>query len=571
MSKPSTRPLVLMHCEWTRDNELVGQLLREIGADFHAIEQSEETRRILAADRADLILADSGGAIGSLMNLLAFCDNRPGGADLPMVLLANLEDLPLLSELTARRFNALLLTKPMSREQLAAAVESGLRLRARQRQVRDLLVEVSASNDRLATANLALEQRRAEAAEEARRKTRFLSAISHDIRTPVNALVLSCELLRAIGQVSPAATIDVRDIDDLTGALLNNAAALVELVNDLLDIARHDQGKLELAEADFPLGDFLTGTIEGMRPLAEQKRLDLILDIATPTAVLRTDRIKLARVVQNLVANAIKFTDAGRVRVQASASTISGLAVQVEDTGIGIPGPLREGIFDEFAQLRNPERDRTKGTGLGLAICRRLVQTMGGTIAVVTAPEQSGSTFEVTLPPSRVTLDGALQTPTDPLPIPPGPNRYRGEVLVVEDHEPSRVLLQRLLRQVGLTVRTAENGQEALDQVERSRPDLVLMDLMMPVLGGLETLRVLRAAPLSRDLGVIILTGDPGNRTSDALAVEGASAFLSKPVEVPLLLEMLGRFLPAADSDASPSAEFESDRSAALNREIKPA
>ncbi len=549
MNETPARPLVLMHCEWARDRELAGQLIRNLGADFHVIQDADETRKILEVDGADLILADSGGGVGPLAALLSLLDHRPEAADLPMVLMANLDELPLLGELIARRFNAVLLSKPMGREQLAAAVESGLRLRARQRQVRDLLTEVSASNARLASANLALEERREESAEEARRKTRFLAAISHDIRTPVNALVLSCQLLRAIGQTSSTGSIDARDVDELTGALLSNASALVELVNDLLDIARHDQGKLEFAESDFPLGDFLTATVEGMRPLAEQKRLDLILDVAESSAILRTDRVKLARIVQNLVANAIKFTETGHVRVSAHASTRDGLLLQVEDTGIGIPESMREGIFDEFAQLRNPERDRTKGTGLGLAICRRLVVAMGGEIEVVTRPDQSGSTFEVSLPPSRVALD------SDPNPDSgkgafPGHARYRGEVLVVEDHEPSRILLQRLLRQAGLTVRTAENGQEALDQIERSRPNLVLMDLMMPVMGGLEALRVLRSNPENRDLKVIILTGDLGGRTDAEPTIEGASSFLSKPVEVPTLFEMLERFLPTTTSTA---------------------
>ena len=543
MNDPSTpRPLILIHCEWARDRELLGQLIQDLGADFHPIEDIEAIRQILGADRADLIVADSSGGIGPLTTLLTLLDSRPEAADLPMVLLANPDELPLLSELPTRRFNAVLLTKPMGREQLAAAVESGLRLRARQRQVRDLLTEVSASNARLASANLALEERREESAEEARRKTRFLAAISHDIRTPVNALILSCQLLRAIGQASPSGSIDARDVDELTGALLSNASALVELVNDLLDIARHDQGKLEFSESDFPLGDFLSATVEGMRPLSEQKRLDLILDVATPTAILRTDRVKLGRIVQNLVANAIKFTEAGHVRVSARASTQDGLLLQVEDSGIGIPEPMREGIFDEFAQLRNPERDRTKGTGLGLAICRRLVVAMGGKIEVGTRPDQAGSTFEVSLPPSRVALD------SDPNPDAgkgafPSHARYQGEVLVVEDHEPSRILLQRLLRQAGLTVRTAENGQEALDQIEKSRPNLVLMDLMMPVMGGLEALRILRSKPENEDLNVIILTGDLGGRTTAEPSIEGASSFLSKPVEVPTLFEMLEKYL----------------------------
>ena len=543
MTELQPRPLILTHFVWLRDRELVGQLLGSLGIDSRPIEHVEATRLVLEQNQVDLILADSTGGVGPLTTLLALLDDRPEWADLPMVLLANPDDLPLLSELTTRRFNALLLTKPMGREQLVAAIESGLRLRARQREVQTLLAKVSASNAQLASANQALERSRGEAAEEAQRKTRFLSAISHDIRTPVNALILSCQLLRAISEVgtATATAIDADDVDDLTGALLTNASALVELVNDLLDIARHDQGKLEFTESDFALDAFLTATIDGMRPLAEQKHLRLSLDIATPGAVLRTDRVKLARVVQNLVANAIKFTDAGEVRVAGRASTQFGATLTVQDTGVGIPDVLRAGIFDEFAQLRNPERDRTKGTGLGLAICRRLVVAMGGTIEITTQCDQTGSTFEVTLPPVRVALDGAQVPAPGGRPTRSNP-RFQGEVLVVEDHEPSRTLLQRLLRQTGLTVATAENGHDALDQIHHHRPDLVLMDLMMPVMGGRETLHHLRADPDSRDLKVIILTGDLEADCSPAF-IEGATACLSKPVEVPLLIELLEKYL----------------------------
>jgi len=547
MDDAGRRPLALVHCGWPRDRELLGELLGSLGADIWSAGDPADLRRLLAEDRIDLVVADSTGGHGTLFELLGEIDGRAEVGELPMVLLVDSGELAALVDPTVRRFNAVYLTKPMGREQLTAAVESGLRYRARQRQVRDLLGQVSASNERLAAANSALELRRDEAAEEARRKTRFLSAISHDIRTPVNAMVLSCQLLRAIGlgQFEPG------EIRALTEEMLNNAASLVELVNDLLDIARYDQGKLEFVESEFPLGGFLVGTLEGMRPLAFQKALGLEAEVETPAAVLRTDRIKLGRVVQNLVANAIKFTDEGEVRVAARASTDSGLVLTVRDTGVGIPEAMRENIFDEFAQLRNPERDRTKGTGLGLAICRRLVTAMGGEIRVASEPGQRGSTFRVTLPPSRVARDGVdsgeAPRPRPAAAIGAGPlGRFTGRVLVVEDHEPSRVLVRRLLQQSGLEVEVAANGREALAKLDRDRPDLVLMDLMMPEMGGLEALRAIRSRADREGLPVVILTGDLGERGEADLIRAGATACLTKPVEFPTLAEILGRLVPAA-------------------------
>jgi len=460
---------------------------------------------LLNDDRVDLILADTGCGHGPLYDLFDVLDRRAETADLPMVLLSEPGGQDMLAEATTRRFNAVLLNKPVGQKQLGAAVDAGLRFRARHRQVRDLLRQLEASNDRLAAANAELERRRDESVEEARRKTRFLAAISHDIRTPVNALVLTCQLLEMISQ-----------------------------------------GELEFTETEFPLADFLAKSVESLRPLAEQKSLVLRAEVETPGAVVRTDRVKLGRVVQNLVSNAIKFTEAGEVRVVASAATARGLALTVSDTGVGIPESMREGIFDEFAQLRNPERDRTKGTGLGLAICRRLVTAMGGEIRVVAGPPGArGSTFLVELPPARVVADGPPEKAGSAERPEPAVSGFGGRVLLVEDHEPSRLVMRRVLQRLGLSVDVAVNGRDALGHLEQTLPDLVLLDLMMPEMGGLEALQTIRRRPEWADLPVVILTGDVNERQDEGLAEAGASAFLSKPLDLPQLTSLLARLIPA--------------------------
>ncbi len=535
MAEPARTPLVLVRCGWQRDRELVGQMLGMLGASARSIDDPAELQRLLVEDRIDLVLADAAGGLASLRELLQLLDDRAESAELPMVLLAPPDELTDLAVLTSRRFNAVLLTKPVAREQLAAAVESGLRFRDHQRQVRELL-------RRLSTANAELEIRRAAAEEEARRKTRFLAAISHDIRTPVNALVLTCQLLEMAGngrgQTDPA------EVHELIAGLRTHAASLVELVNDLLDIARYDQGKLEFHETEFSLGPFASQTLEALRPLARQKSLALTLDNASPRAVVQADRVKLARVLQNLVSNAIKFTESGEIGVTLRASTADGLRLSVRDTGIGIPPAQHESIFDEFAQLRNPERDRTKGTGLGLAICRRLVTAMDGQIRVVPEPQERGTTFLVTLPPDRVVADDRAPEATPPPASQPSHARFTGRVLIVDDHDPSRLVLQRLLQRLGLDVTVAASGREALKLLQPSQPDLVLLDLMMPDLSGLDVLRIIRQRPELDELPVVILTGDVTDQSESQLAAAGASGFLSKPLDLPKLTALLDRLEP---------------------------
>jgi len=241
-----------------------------------------------------------------------------------------------------------------------------------------------------------LDARRREAEEASVRKTRFLAAVSHDIRTPANAISLLAELIRRTA-TSPSLAAEV---PDLALELHASAMSLVNLLGDVLDVARFDSDKIELQEAEFPLAPLLTEEHRQLLPLAREKGLALEVDPPPDAIVLRTDRIKLARVVSNLVGNAIKFTDRGEVRIAAEHDS-RGLRIHIKDTGVGIAPEDQQHIFDEFFQLRNPERDRNKGSGLGLTICKRLVEAMGGKLSVGSTPGQ-GSTFTVTLPPFTV-------------------------------------------------------------------------------------------------------------------------------------------------------------------------
>jgi len=242
-----------------------------------------------------------------------------------------------------------------------------------------------------------LDLRRREAEEASVRKTRFLAAVSHDIRTPANAISLLAELIRR-SSGNPAMSADV---PELAMELHHSAMSLVNLLGDVLDVARFDSGRIELEESEFDLTQFLQDEMRQMQPLARQKSLELVCAFPPRPVRIRTDRIKLSRIIGNLVGNAIKFTERGQIRLEAQGENGQGIEIRISDTGIGIAPEFLRHIFDEFFQLRNPERDRTKGTGLGLSICKRLVDAMGGKIEVVSQPG-AGSTFTVILPPSAV-------------------------------------------------------------------------------------------------------------------------------------------------------------------------
>jgi two-component system sensor histidine kinase EvgS len=242
-----------------------------------------------------------------------------------------------------------------------------------------------------------LDARRREAEEASVRKTRFLAAVSHDIRTPANAISLLAELIRRTAATPALAS----EVPELAKELHGSAMSLVELLGDVLDLARYDSGRLEIQESEFALGELLDEEYRRFAPMAREKGLSLNLVTPAQTVRLRTDRIKLSRVIGNLVGNAIKFTAEGEVRLEGVRDGDATPLIRVHDTGIGIAPEHQENIFDEFVQLHNRERDRNKGTGLGLTICKRLVDAIGGTLTLESEPGK-GSTFTVALPPQSV-------------------------------------------------------------------------------------------------------------------------------------------------------------------------
>ena len=242
-----------------------------------------------------------------------------------------------------------------------------------------------------------LDFRRREAEEASVRKSRFLAAVSHDIRTPANAISLLAELM----QRSAATPALFAEVPEIATDLKRSAMTLVDLVSDVLDLTRFDSGRIDLHETEFSLGDMIREECRSLLPIAREKGLAFDCHLLTENTVVRTDRVKLSRILGNLINNAIKFTDTGRVVVTNQLHPDGSLQIDVIDTGPGIAVENQVRIFDEFFQLRAPGRDSSKGSGLGLAICQRLIEAMGGKITVKSAPGQ-GSTFSVLLPVTTV-------------------------------------------------------------------------------------------------------------------------------------------------------------------------
>jgi len=245
--------------------------------------------------------------------------------------------------------------------------------------------------------NEELDRRRREAEEASGRKSRLLASVSHDIRSPLNAINLTAEVIR---QAAADPDLAAR-VPGLAQRLQANARAMGDLVADVLDLSALESGRVQLHESEFLLAEVLADECRRLLPLAQAKNLALSIGPAGPAVRVRADRVKLARVLSNLVTNAIKFTEAGGVTVTAALTAERAVVVRVRDTGVGIAREDLDRIFGEFARVGSPGRDLAEGWGLGLAICQRLVDLMGGAITVESRPNR-GSVFSVTLPASCV-------------------------------------------------------------------------------------------------------------------------------------------------------------------------
>jgi signal transduction histidine kinase len=264
--------------------------------------------------------------------------------------------------------------------------------------------EISAQNERLKAQAAELERRegesvrlRREAEEASVRKSRFLAAASHDIRTPANAIGLLAELVQR-SAIDPEARADV---PELAQELQKCSMGLVGLIGDVLDLTRLDLGQVELRPVEFELGAWLKEECAKLQPLAEEKQLGFECVPPAQPVRLSCDQSKLGRIVANLIGNAVKYTQKGQVQVSAEQTKGGPARIVVRDTGIGIATEFQEKIFDEYFQLKHPDRDRNKGTGLGLSISKRFLDVMGGQLTVQSALGE-GSTFTVTLPASMV-------------------------------------------------------------------------------------------------------------------------------------------------------------------------
>lgn len=367
------------------------------------------------------------------------------------------------------------------------------------------------------------------AAEEATRaKSRFLAVVGHDIRTPLAGVLGVLEL------------IDRRRLSQRDRRLVAMAAtsgeALVDLANATLDLSRLEAGTESLDRRDFDLSALLAAAAALLRPLAEQKGLALTLRPPSEELRLHGDAGKIHRILINLLRNAVSFTERGEVELAAVLQRVGSekgleLRLEVRDTGIGIDRAMQRQIFRDFVQVDPETGRRNGGVGLGLAICSKLVELMGGSISIASAKGQ-GSIFSVRLP---VMAAKAAVRPGEVV------TRQLQTILVVDDDPVTREVARLMVGKAGHKVQAAASGEAALKMLRKRSFDLVLLDMHMAGIDGIETTVAIRALPGITQPRIVALTADVSPQTTRRMRAAGLTTILSKPITSTALLQVVGR------------------------------
>ena len=509
---------LLLLAPTARDGQLSREILCEAGLEAHVCANLDELCDEIEQGAGAVLLTDVTLSGASPERLTETLREQPPWSDLPIVLLSprGAESATAVWAMN-NLSNLTVLEQPVRVMTLVSALRTAVKARQRQYELRDRLEAL-----RLAD----------------RQKDEFLATLSHELRNPLAPIRNALHIMRLAGADQETRT---RLMDTLERQVGN----VIRLVDDLLELSRVNQGRIELRKQRLSLSTVLRGALEVSAPLVEAAGHELIVSEPAEKILIHADPVRMNQIVANLLNNAAKYTErGGRVSV---ATRLEGAdaVISVRDTGIGIPPEMLTRIFDLFVQVDPGDTVSRQGLGIGLTLVKRLVEMHGGTVVARSEGRGTGSEFIVRLPAfsdQRAPGSGGERRP--------GGERRRQEsrtyrILVVDDFHDSADSLAALLRLLGHEVRVAYDGPAALAMADAFQPEAALLDIGMPGMDGIELAKQLRQQRSSKELLLIALTGYGRDEDKRRSLEAGFDSHLVKPVDLPALNALLAEHVPA--------------------------
>jgi len=390
-------------------------------------------------------------------------------------------------------------------------------------------------------------------------KSAFLSTVSHELRTPLTSVLGFAKIIKkrldekifpVTDKADPKTTKTIQQITENLAVVVSEGERLTHLINDVLDLAKIEAGKMEWNMETVSMGEVAERAIAATTALFENKSLVLDKNIQLNIPDITGDRDKLIQVMVNLISNSVKFTPAGKVTCKVSRKK-NEIVVSISDTGIGIAPQDHAAVFEQFRQVGDTLTDKPKGTGLGLPICKEIVEHHGGRIWVESELGK-GSTFSFALPTTKTTapkpihLDDLITRLKEQ--VVQSQLNTKGKaarLLIVDDDDSIRSLLEQELSDAGYFIEEASNGKEALAKVRENKPDLIILDIMMPEMNGFDVAAVLKNDPQTMDIPIIVLSIVQDKARGFRIGVD---RYLTKPIDTSILFNEIGSLLEQGKS-----------------------
>jgi signal transduction histidine kinase/ActR/RegA family two-component response regulator len=505
-----------------RDAELTSGFLNDAGLEFHMCANFADLRREVVQGAGAILLTDDLLAGENPDALAEVLRQQPPWSDLPVVLLSPRgADSPTAVWAMNALTNVTVLDQPVRVMTLISALRTAINARRRQYELRDRLEALRQAD---------------------RQKDEFLATLSHELRNPLAPIRNALHVLRLAGGDEQTRARVVDTLERQTGSV-------IRLVDDLLELSRINQGRIELRKERIRLNAVLRSALESSAPIVEAAGHELIVAEPPEPVLLNADPVRLTQVIANLLNNAAKYTEKGGRIVLSARSYGSEAVISVRDTGIGIPADMLSRIFDMFVQV-DSSRDRSRqGLGIGLTLVKRLVELHGGTVEARSEGHGKGSEFIVRLP----AFADQRVVKTDAPAKPAGAERRKSDltrfrILVVDDHHDAGDSLATLLRLLGHQVRVAYDGLAGMEAARVFRPQVALLDIGMPGMDGIELGTRLRQEPEFENLLMVALTGFGRDEDRQRSSAAGFNAHLVKPVDVATLNALLAQHAARAET-----------------------